>query len=164
MAEVTTGNPRGIVLGLPRWRRWLRAAGWAGLASLAAFPPVALDCERPALRAEAPDRSGQAVVVCPRPARLAGASAASEAGGPGWATIRDARGRVAGAVDVDPETFAALAASAPEPRWTEAAVALPRSAEFARPSEVSAPLAWLRDRFWRWRALLGFVAPSEAFR
>lgn len=122
---------------------------------------MGLDCERPYLRAEAPDDSGQALVVCRRVPPLGGNMMPGQGSdGPGWATIRDARGRVAGVVQVD----ALLALDGVDPVWREATAAIPLSAEFERPSEVSAPLAWLRDRLWRWRALLGFVAPSEAFR
>ncbi|MFT8243335.1 hypothetical protein [Roseomonas sp. BN140053] len=155
--------------GLPRWRRWLRGLLLLGVLAVLWWPPVRVDCDDPVWRDASPEGDA-AVLLCARTPNFVSpnvAPAGSEGEAPpvdtaalrGWISLRDARDLVAGVVDLG------RVGDAPGPvRWTADAAVLPGRAEFARPADTALPLAFLRDRLWKWRALLGFVAPDEAFR
>ncbi|UFN49545.1 hypothetical protein LPC08_02535 [Roseomonas sp. OT10] len=120
------------------------------------WPPARLDCAAPAAVEQAPDGDGM-LVACPRPPRFGKEPEGSLM--PGWLSLRDGQGFVAGVVEL-----ARIEALTGTPRWDADRVIWPGFAEFARPAEASWPMAWLRDRLWKWRAILGFIAPDAAFR
>ena len=142
--------------GLPRWRRWLSNLAVLGVAAVLLFPPARLDCDAPRAVEQAPDGDG-ALVACPRPPRFGVVPEGSAL--PGWLSLRDGHGLVAGVVEL--QRVEALDGT---PRWSADRVVWPGFAEFARPEERSWPRAWLRAWLWKWRAILGFVAPDAAFR
>lgn len=146
--------------GLPRWRRWLRRAFVLGVLSLLIWPPTRADCTDPLRESPSPDGRG-VLALCDRPPSFASPRPATDdaADTRGWITLRDARGGLAGVVDLS-----SVAALRWAPEWREESVRLPGFAEFERPAELSWPRAVLRDRLWRLRAFLGFVAPDAAFR
>jgi hypothetical protein len=131
---------------------------WLGLAVLvlaarAVLPPANLGCAVPELLSPAPD--GQAsLAICRRPLWFAMPGQGGDA--PAWAEMRDARGNIAGLVDIS--TMAVMQGPV---EWTDEGAAMPLVFALDRPMPLPAPASWLRDAVWRLRAFL-FLVPDDA--
>lgn len=137
--------------------RWL-VLPFLAAAGIALLPEGGLACAQPVLRSIAPD--GRHVLTVCRTLGLPFAMPGQGSDGPGVVVLRDARGRISGAVAMD-----TLLELGHPPEWGASRMVLPLVAEFDLPARDPSPASgWLADRLWRLRNLAWLLPRSAEFR
>ncbi len=116
---------------------------------------VNVDCSEPVLSSLSPEGT-DSLAVCRRPMLLAMPGQGSDAAG--WVVVRDAAAFITGITDLS------MVQNASEPEWSTDRVDMKLAASFRRKPQASAVQAWLTDRAWRMRAVLGLTPSDESFR
>ncbi|HSI04909.1 MAG: hypothetical protein ACAI38_24760 [Myxococcota bacterium] len=113
---------------------------------------VDVDCGDPVLSSLSPEGT-DSLAVCRRPMLIAMPGQGSDASG--WVVLRDARAFITGITDVS------MVQNAADPEWFAERVDMKLTASFPRKPPSPTVQAWLTDRCWRMRAVLG-LTPSDA--
>lgn len=116
---------------------------------------VNVDCSEPYLSSLSPEGT-DSLAVCRRPMLFSMPGGGSDA--PGWIVLRDSRAFVTGIVDLG------MVQTAEAPEWTPERVDMKLAASFPRPPMQPQMHAWLTDRLWRIRAVLGLVPSDASYR
>ena len=116
---------------------------------------VNVDCSEPVLSSLSPEGT-DSLAVCRRPMLIAMPGQGSDA--PGWIVLRDERAFITGITDMS------MVQNASEPEWSPQRVDMKLTASFERKAPSQTGQAWLTDRCWRMRAVLGLTPSDESFR
>lgn len=116
---------------------------------------VNVDCSDPVLSSLSPEGT-DSLAVCRRPTLIAMPGQASDA--PGWIVLRDGRAFITGITEL------AMVQNASEPEWSATRVEMKLAAVFERKDPAPVVHAWLVDRCWRMRAVLGLTPSDASFR
>ena len=116
---------------------------------------VNVDCSEPVLSSLSPEGT-DSLAVCRRPMLIAMPGQGSDAAG--WIVLRDAAAFITGISDLS------MVQNASEPEWSADRVDMKLTASFTRKPKAPAVQAWLTDRAWRVRAVLGLTPSDESFR